>query len=144
MAAADRTKALIRGYFHELWKGGDLEAADTLLSPDVLVRGSLGITARGPDGFRGYVRMIRAAIPDLRVEVEQIIAERDRVAARVVYSGTHLGPLYGVAPTGRAVSYPGVTLFRVATGRIIEVWSVGDTLSLMSQMGVVQGLAADD
>jgi len=144
MASADRTKALIHRYFHELWKGDGLEAADELLAPDVAVRGSLGVTARGPDGLRTYVRMARAALPDLRLDVEQILVERDRVAARVRYSGTHLGPLFGVAPTGRPVSYPGVTLFRVAGGRITEVWSVGDTLSLMSQMGVFPGLPAGE
>jgi steroid delta-isomerase-like uncharacterized protein len=143
MASAERNRTLVHQYFHELWKGGDLEAADTLLAPDVAVRGSLGITVRGPEGFRGYVRMVRAALPDLRVEVEGLIAEGDRVAARVRYSGTHLGPLYGVAPTGRAVSYPGVTLFRVAAGRIAELWSVGDALSLMTQIGVFPGLPAD-
>ena len=142
MASADRTKALIHRYFHELWKGGGLEAADALLAPDAAVRGSLGVTASGPDGLRAYVRLARAAFPDLRLDVEQILVDRDRVAARVRYSGTHLGPLYGVAATGRAVSYPGVTLFRVAGGRIAEVWSVGDTLSVMTQVGAFPGASA--
>jgi predicted ester cyclase len=89
------------------------------------------------------VRTVQAALPDLRVDVEGLIAEGDRVAARVRYSGTHLGPLYGLAPTGRAVSYPGVTLFRVSGGRIVEIWSIGDTLSLVSQVGVFPGVATD-
>jgi steroid delta-isomerase-like uncharacterized protein len=139
MASAERTKALVRRYFHELWKGDDLAAADALLAPDVAVRGTLGVTARGPDGFRAYVRAVLAALPDLRVDVEQVIAERDRAAARVVYAGTHLGPLLGVPPTGRPVAYPGVTLFRVAADRIAEIWSVGDTLSLVTQAGAFPG-----
>ncbi|MBO0699875.1 MAG: ester cyclase [Zavarzinella sp.] len=141
MATAERNRTLIHQYFHELWKGGDLIAADTLLAPDVAVRGSLGITVRGPDGFRTYLRTVQTAFPDLRVDVEGLIAEGDRVAARVRYSGTHLGPLFGLAPSGRAVSYPGITLFRVSGGRIVEIWSIGDTLTLVTQVGIFPDLA---
>jgi steroid delta-isomerase-like uncharacterized protein len=137
-------KTAIYRYFQELWNGGDPTAADTLLAPDVVIRGSLGVTVRGPEGFRKYARMVRAALPDLRVEVEGLIAEGDRVAARVRYTGTHLGTLYGVEPTRRPVSYPGVTLFRVAAGQIIEVWAVGDMISLMTQVGVFPDLATED
>jgi steroid delta-isomerase-like uncharacterized protein len=130
------SKTLVYRYFQDLWNAGDVKLADTLLAPDVAVRGSLGVTVRGQDGFRGYARMVRAALPDLRIEVEELIGEGTRVAARVRYNGTHLGPLFGVAATGRAVSYPAITLFQIAEGRITEVWTVGDTLSLMTQVGV--------
>jgi steroid delta-isomerase-like uncharacterized protein len=134
------SKTLVYRYFHDVWNAGDLNLADTLLGPDVAVRGSLGVTVRGQEGFRGYARMVKAALPDLRIEVEELIAEGTRVAARVRYSGTHRGPLFGIAATGRAVTYPAITLFQVAEGRITEVWTVGDTLSLMTQVGVFPAL----
>jgi steroid delta-isomerase-like uncharacterized protein len=133
--SGDAGKALVRRYYDELWNRWDLGLVDELLAPDVGFRGSLGIEVRGRDGFRRYVALVRDAFPDFHNAVEELVAESDRVVARLTYRGTHRGPLFGLAPTGRRISYAGVALFRIAGGRIAEGWVLGDALGLLRQLG---------
>jgi predicted ester cyclase len=64
-----------------------------------------------------------------------MIAEEDRVVARALYSGTHRGELFGVAPTGEKIAYAGAAFFRIADGRVAEGWVLGDLLSVLRQIG---------
>jgi len=130
-----RNKQLIRRYYGELWNQWDLDLVDEILANDVTFRGSLGIAVQGRDGFREYVSLVRSAFPDFHNTVEDLVAEEDRVAARLTYRGTHQGPLFGIAPTGRAVSYAGIALFRIAGSRIAAGWVIGDTPGLVRQLG---------
>src|SRR5262249_14013853 len=66
--------------------------------------------------------------------VEELVAEGDRVVARLTYTGTHAGALLGIAPTGRRVSYAGVAVFRIASGQIAEGWVWGDLHGLLGQL----------
>jgi steroid delta-isomerase-like uncharacterized protein len=128
-------KALVRRYYDELWNRWGLALVDELLAPDVRFRGSLGVEVQGREGFRRYVALVRDAFPDFHNTVEDLVAESDRVVARLTYRGTHQGPLFGVAPTGRRISYAGVALFRIAGPRITEGWVLGDALGLLRQLG---------
>jgi steroid delta-isomerase-like uncharacterized protein len=128
-------KALIRRYYDDLWNQWNLDLVEEILAHDVAFRGSLGIAVHGRDGFRRYVALVRSAFPDFHNLVEDLVAEADRVVARMTYRGTHRGPLFGIAPTGRAVSYMGIALFRIAGSRIVEGWVIGDTPGLLRQLG---------
>ncbi|WP_082078499.1 MULTISPECIES: ester cyclase [unclassified Bradyrhizobium] len=75
-----------------------------------------------------------AGIPDLKVEIEATVASGDRAAASFVYSGTHNGPLSGVAPTGRALRFTSCDIFRVQSGLIIEHWGMGDIAGVLAQL----------
>ncbi len=70
------------------------------------------------------------AMPDLKVAIEVVVADKDHVAASFVYSGTHKGVYFGVAPTGRAL----LDIFRVADGRIVEHWGMGDIAGVLAQL----------
>ena len=131
----DVNKALVRRYYDEVWNRWDLGVAGELIAPDIAFRGSLGVAVRGLDGFKAYVALVRRAFPDFHNTVEELIAEGDRVAARLTYRGTHAGPLFGLAPTGQAVTYGGIALFRIAGGRIVDGWVLGDTLGLLRHLG---------
>ncbi len=130
-------KAIIRRYYEDLWNRWDLVIADELIAADIAFRGSLGVTVRGLEGFKRYVAMVRAAFPDFHNAVEDLIAEGDKVGARLTYRGTHAGELFGVFPTGRQVMYSGIAIFRIAGGKIVDGWVHGDTLSLMQQLGAI-------
>jgi predicted ester cyclase len=80
------------------------------------------------------MRSVRRAFPDFHNNVEELIAEGDQVAARLTYTGTHQGELFGVAATARRVSYAGVALFRIAQGRVVEGWVLGDVHGLIQQL----------
>ncbi len=82
--------------------------------------------------IRGFYR----SFPDYTHDIEEMIAEGDRVAARVVLRGTHLGEYSGVEPTGQQVSYAGTYMATVIDGVLTEVWSLDDEINLFSQLGL--------
>lgn len=131
----DENKNLIRLYYAGLWNRWDDAVVDEIIAPDIEFRGSLGITVRGRDGFRGYVARVRAAFPDFHNQIDQLLAEGNTVAARLTYSGTHRGELYGAAPTGRRVEYGGTAFFQISEGQITSGLVYGDTIGLMRQIG---------
>jgi predicted ester cyclase len=77
----------------------------------------------------------RAAFPDLRFEVEIVIAEDELVAARWTASGTHTGAWGAVEPTGRRARFSGVNIFRFENRKVVEIWNHRDDLGLMEQVG---------
>jgi len=131
----EQNKNLIRRFFDEMWNPWNFAKADELLAPDITFRGTLGSELKGRDAFRAYMRQVQAAFPDFHNTILQVTAEDDRVAARTLYHGTHRGEIFGVAPTGKAISYAGAAFFRIAGGLVIEGWVLGDLLSLLRQLG---------
>jgi steroid delta-isomerase-like uncharacterized protein len=131
MAAAP---ALVTKFYEELWNKWKVELVDEILSPDIRFRGSIGVEARGRDEFREYVARIRAAFPDFHNQVDGLIAEGDRVAARLSYTGTHRGELFGIAATGARVTYTGFAWFTMRDGLIAEAFVLGDLETLRQQI----------
>ena len=89
----------------------------------------------GLDQLREAVHRIRGVFPDLHIEVEQLVAEEDLVAARWTATGTHSGDLAGIAPTGTAVRWSGTDVYRLAEGKIVEWWRNDDFVWLLHQLG---------
>jgi predicted ester cyclase len=83
------------------------------------------------------VERLRSSFGDLRFEVEDEIAEGDRVVQRVVMSGRHTGPLMGAEPTGREFAVRHVYIWRIADDRIVEHWGIRDDLGLLGQLGLL-------
>jgi predicted ester cyclase len=83
------------------------------------------------------VGALRAALPDLQVTVEDLLAEGDKVALRLRGRGTHRGPFAGVAPTGRPVALTSMELLRLAGGKLVEHWDEFDTLGVLQQLGAI-------
>jgi steroid delta-isomerase-like uncharacterized protein len=132
--SAGQNKALVRHYYEALWNLWDFALADELVAEQIGFRGSLGVNVRGREGFKDYMRAVRRAFPDFHNQVEELVAEDDRVVARLTYTGTHTGELFGIAPTGRRVSYAGVAMFRIVSGQIAEGWVLGDLHDLIGQL----------
>src|SRR5258708_25611993 len=101
----EENKSLVRRYYEEMWDRWDLSLADELIGEELTVRGSLGVAVRGRDGFRDYMRAVRRAFPDFHNRIEELVAEGDKVVARLTYTGTHHGALFGIGPTGNRVTY---------------------------------------
>lgn len=91
----------------------------------------------GIEGLTQFVSMIRAAFPDLRVTLDDAIAEGDKVVSRWTAQGTHQGELMGIAPTGNRVTIAGITIHRIEDGKIVEEWENWDALGMMQQIGAV-------
>jgi steroid delta-isomerase-like uncharacterized protein len=131
---SEENKAVIRRLYEEVWNQHNPEAADEFVASDVFTRDMVPEHQHGIDGFKHLVRWMHTAIPDLHYDTEEIIAEGDKVATFVTFSGTHTGPLRDLDPTGRQVSVEQTHWFRVANGKVAETWSVRDDLGMMQQM----------
>jgi predicted ester cyclase len=137
----DTDPALIaRRFVAEVLDGGRLAAAGELVSPEVVVHvPAREEPLRGLDALTAYIAGFRAALPDVAFELEDLLADGDRVAVRLTVSGTHAGELLGVAPTGRRVRVPEVLILRVEDGLIVEDWVQADLLGLLAQLGAGPG-----
>jgi predicted ester cyclase len=91
-------------------------------------------TPIGPQAFRDFYSAIRSAVPDARDEVDDLIAEGDRVVVRWRLLGTHKGDFRGIAPTGRAIALKGIAIYRVEAGKLMERWVVSDLHGLLEQI----------
>jgi steroid delta-isomerase-like uncharacterized protein len=139
-------KALVRRWFHEVWNQGRESAIDEILAAGALGHGlgEADVETKGPEGFKPFLRNLRGAMPDLKVRIEDMIAEDDKVVVRIVAEGTHQGAHLGVPPTGKAVRIQGIVVLRMQDGKIAEGWNSWDQLGLMRQIGALQAPAGQD
>jgi steroid delta-isomerase-like uncharacterized protein len=135
--SVERNRAVIRRFYDEFWNQWNLDVANEILAPDVRFRGSLGTTLAGVDAFKGYVEQVRTAFPDFQNQVDDLIAEDDKIVTRMTWTGTHSGELFGIAATGRRVTYVGAGIFHLLDAKIQEAWIVGDTQELWRTLGVI-------
>ena len=136
--STEENKAVSRRVAEEIFNGGNLDLADELYASDyVLHDPSLPEDLTGPEGIKRYAAMTLGAFPDIRVAVEDQVAEGDKVVSRWTATGTHTGDLMGIPPTGRRVEISGVTINRFSGGKIAEDWYQSDDLGMMQQLGVV-------
>lgn len=126
--SAEENKVLARRVIEEMFNKEPLDVADELLAPDYVDH---------DPGFKEYVGMYRSAFSDIHIEIEDQIAEEDRVATRWTGTGTHDGDLMGIAPTGKQVTVAGMEMVRVSGGKLAEGWENYDMMDMMQQLGVI-------
>ncbi len=127
-------KALVRRYYSEVWNKWSSPALEELISPDITFRGSIGTAVNGIAEFQLYVSRIRAAFPDFHNHIEELIAEGEKAAARLTYTGTHRGELLGFPATGNKITYSGIAIFEFAESKIVRGYVLGDTETLKRQL----------
>jgi steroid delta-isomerase-like uncharacterized protein len=135
-----RNKATIRR-FDDAINTGDLElisnTIDEVFEPDVLIRTPLPVRATGAQALKQVWAMLLQGLPGLRLRIEDVIAEGDKVVSRNSVTGTHRGEYMGFPATGKSVTYNEIFIVRFADDRIAETWGVVDVLSQMKQLGMV-------
>jgi steroid delta-isomerase-like uncharacterized protein len=136
-------KAIYRRVIEEVWNKGNLSVMDELFAPDVVTHDPAGPGGemRGREAARQFITANRAAFPDLRLTIEDQIAEGDKVVTRFTARGTHRGKLLGIAPTGKQVTTTAIIINRYTGGKIAESWINGDNLGLLQQLGVIPRMA---
>lgn len=123
---------LARRFHNEIFEQGNLAVADAILAPGFTWHSDV---PPGAEGVKAFSTGLRAAFPDLSLTAEQIVAKGDRVAIPWTLSGTHQGEFLGVPATGNTISTPGIDIYRIEDGKIAEIWTVGDELGLLIQLG---------
>jgi steroid delta-isomerase-like uncharacterized protein len=134
------TKAVVRRCFEDIVARGDLQVAERILAEDVTFHTANGGVLRGRREFQHFAQQMREAFPDLRFEIEEEIADGDRVATRYTMRGTFQSTLMGLLPNGEEFAVQGIDTFRLKDGRIVEIQASYDTLGQMQQLGVVPKL----
>jgi steroid delta-isomerase-like uncharacterized protein len=136
MAAISRSPAveLVMRFYRQLWNEWDDSAVDDIIAPQIRFRGSLGQCCVGRAEWRSYRDQVRRAAPDFHNEVVDVVATDERVAVRVLFSGTHLGPLLEIPATSRSFTYEGAAFFTITDGLITDAWVIGDLDSLRRQL----------
>jgi steroid delta-isomerase-like uncharacterized protein len=134
---SESNKAIQRGAIEEVWNKGNLDAAKEYYAADVVIHGAVPGQPQGIAGVRQAIGASRAGFPDLHLEIEDIVAEGDRVVNRWTMTGTHKGEYMGISPTGKRIEWSGISLVRIAESKIAEIWTGADRQALMQQLGAV-------
>jgi steroid delta-isomerase-like uncharacterized protein len=132
-------EALTRRWFEEVWNKQRPEAIDEMMAPDGIAYGlGGGADLVGPDAFRGFYNAFIGAFPDIRIAVDDIISQGDKVAVRFSIRGSHRGDHLGVPATGREVALPAMSFVRWRDGQIVEGWNSVDLMTMLQQIDAVQ------
>jgi steroid delta-isomerase-like uncharacterized protein len=131
---SEENKALVRRIVDEAWNQGKLEVVDEAFASDYREHNPRPGQELGIEGYKGGVLMMRAAFPDLVLDVHDVIAEDDRIALLYTLRGTHDGELMGIPASGQRVSSDGMVFARFEDGKVAERWGVQDMLTLLQQI----------
>lgn len=130
-------KAIVRRY-QEAYNTNNLNALDEVVSADFVSHSLMAGLPTGLAGGNIAHHMAMAAMPDYSVTIEELIAEGDKVVARFTLTGTHTGAEFlGLPPSGRQINVTGISIFRIADGKISEHWANEDALALLQQLGAM-------
>ncbi|MER5754961.1 ester cyclase [Streptomyces sp. NPDC002088] len=136
---SQQTNIAAQTAFGEAVVTGNLDALDEIVAPDSIDHDPAPGQASGPEGYKAMFGELRAAFPDLHVEVEHLVATDDELAFAYTITGTHLGPLMGQPATGKKVSYRGMQISRFGSdGKLVERWGSSDELGMLRQLGLAE------
>lgn len=119
---ADEIKDLAVRLIRDVWNGGNTDRAPEFFAGPLL------------EEALGLHDSLLTAFPDLRIDIDDIIAEDDKVVLRLTFRGTHDGPFRGIEPTGRKISFTAIRIYRAADGKFTESWANQDALGLLRQL----------
>ena len=135
--STEEHKAVIRRYIEEAWNKGNVGIIDELMAPHYARYMGIGAPPLNREGQKQRILGFRRAFPDLRLEVEDMVAEGENVSFRLVLRGTHRGEFLRVPPTGTVIQVGAVDIARFENGNIVEQWGQTDLLGLMQQLGAI-------
>ncbi len=136
--STEANKAIVRRFLEGIFSQGNPDVVDELADPDFVVHDPSSEAGQvGAEGVKESIAWSHSAFPDLRVTIEDQVAEGDKVATRWRVRGTHQGEMMGAAPTGNQVTFTGTQTDYISGGKMVESWSNWDTLGMLQQIGAV-------
>lgn len=137
MMSLEDKKDIVRRY-QEIHNSNDLDALSEVVSEELLTPKMMSGMKPGLQGAKQVHATTLMGMPDWHTEINDLIAEGDRVVARITMTGTHTGNFWGIPATGRRVEFSGIYIVRIADGKIVEHWGEEDGVSLLQQLGVLK------
>jgi steroid delta-isomerase-like uncharacterized protein len=136
--SVEENKAIVARFYAEVLNGKNMEVADELLDPSFVDHAAPPHPGSDRDFLHGFWPHVwRVAFPDWFIDVQEVVAEGDKVVGRYVASGTHQGAFMGFPGTGKKITVTGMNLFRLADGKIVEEYGNMDMMALMQQLGAI-------
>jgi steroid delta-isomerase-like uncharacterized protein len=140
MSSAENKRIVVR-ILDEFWGKGNVAVLDELLAADCVNYEQSNPEVRGKEACTRWAIEVRRAnmqgFPDVEIALEDLVAEGDKVAKRWVFRGTHTGEYAGIPPTGKHVTMRGITLYRLARGKVTELYWNYDVFGLLQQLGAI-------
>jgi steroid delta-isomerase-like uncharacterized protein len=131
----EKNKEIVRRSVTEFWNTGNLAKIDELYAPGYVEHGN--VHPGNLHQFKETAAGTFKAFPDLRLTIEELVAEGDRVVKRWTARGTHRATFHGIPATGKSFEVAGCDVYRIAGGKLAECWGLMDALGMMQQLGVI-------
>jgi len=132
----EENKAIVRRY-QEIYNSNHLDVLTEVVSEDLQTPKILPGIPSGIEGAKVAHQIMLAGFPDYQTTIDELIAEGDKVVARITMRGTHTGSFMGIPATGKYVEFTGIYIARIANGKIVEHWGEEDGVGLLTQLGVL-------
>lgn len=132
----EENKNIVRRY-QEIYNSNDLDSLREVAAEDLLTPKIMPGLKPGLEGAKEVHARTLIGMPDWHTAIDELIAEGDKVVARITMSGTHTGNFWGMPATGKRVEFTGIYIVRIAGGKIVEHWGEEDGVSLLQQLGVL-------
>ena len=139
--STQENKAILRRMVEEVICGGNLDLMDELVAPDFVNHHSIATGEAshsiGVETFRQEIMQLRSVFPDIAMTIIHLLADGDKVVAHFQVRGTHKGEFIGIPATGKKVEFSGITIVRIANGKLAERWNIADRYGLLQQFGAI-------
>ncbi len=135
-------KALVQRLVDEGWNGKSLDVFDEVLAPNFVNHDPNTPSVTDRDGLKQFAQAVWSAFPDFEVQITDAIGEEDRGAKCWVGRGTQTGEFMGIPASGKRVEFEGVTVYRMAEGKVVSLSWSSDMLTLLQQLSVIAAMGA--
>jgi len=133
--SAEENKAIVRRLFDEVWNTGKLDKVEELYSPDFVADYRPYAPLRtGLEGIKEMVRRAWTTFPDYHEELEELIAEGEKVVARFLITGTQKGQWGLLPPTGKKLRFEEIVILRIIKGKVVEQRGIVDNLNALRHL----------
>lgn len=133
----EENKEIVRR-FQEIYNSNELESLREVVAEDVLTPKIMPGMKPGLEGAKQVHATTLIGMPDWHTRIDELIAEADKVVARITMTGTHTGDFWGIPATGKRIEFTGMYIARIANGKIVEHWGEEDGVSLLTQLGILK------
>ena len=126
--------SLVDLFYQQLWNQKNFEIAEQILADQIEFKGSLGSTMVGRDKVCEYIESVTTALDNYTCQIQQLVVEDNKAAAKVLFSGIHVGDFIGYQATGKEVEWIGAAFFESEHGKLINIWVLGNLEGLRSKL----------
>jgi steroid delta-isomerase-like uncharacterized protein len=141
MAKEEKNKDFIKAYNEDIWNNHNMSAFEKYYAADFIDHTATG--DMNLEQVKGICQAYFTACPDLNITIDLIVAEGDKVTKVWTSSGTHNGEFMGIPATGKQITIKGIEVFRIADGKIVEVWASMDNLGMLQQLGAIPPMGGE-